>query len=333
MKRIDNRKPLATAVHIALLAAAPCGAVLAQEQQVREALIDEVVVSARKRDETMLEVPMNIANIGKDEIFKRNLIKKEDFYRTVAGAASPGGQLILRGLSGGNNSAPNTTSVFTDDIPYDFSDLFDVERVEVLRGPQGTLYGSNAIGGTVRVITNKPNLSDMEVFASTVVTDEHNRPGAGSRFYGGLNVPLINDELAFRLVGSYGSTDGKIYNAYTDKNGEESNSFIRAQLMWQPTDELNVNLSYINEEKRSKGWSYADRSQPGYYYEATLTENSDADYGYDVSLSFPECTGERPECRLGAPLSDQSSKFSVWELLDPRRQDRDEVFALRVEKN
>lgn len=319
-------------MQIALLAAVPHGAVLAQDGQV-QGMIDEVVVSARKRDETLIEVPMNIANIGKEEILKRNLIKKEEFYRSVAGAASPRGELILRGLSGGNSTAPGTTSTFTDDIPYNFSDLYDVDRVEVLRGPQGTLFGSNAIGGTVRVITNKPNLSEMEVFGSTVVTDEHNRPGTGSRFYGGLNVPLIEDQLALRVVGNYGSRDGKIYNASSDSNGEASDRFIRAQLLWQPTDDLNVNLLYINEEKRSKGYAYADRSQPGYYYEASLIENPDAKYGYDVSLSFPECTGERPECRSGAPLSGHNSKFSVWESMDPRREDRFDVFSLRAEKS
>src|SRR5690606_2779086 len=136
---------------------------LAQDSEADDLLIDEVIVTARKRNETIVEIPMNISAVGAEEILKRNLIKKEDIYRTVAGAASPRGELILRGLSGGNDATPGTSSTFTDDIPFDFSDLFDVERVEVLRGPQGTLYGSNAIGGTVRIITNKPNLNELQL--------------------------------------------------------------------------------------------------------------------------------------------------------------------------
>jgi outer membrane receptor protein involved in Fe transport len=276
----------------------------------------------------------SLYGLGVEEILKRNLIKKEDVFRTIAGAAAPRGELILRGLSGGNDATPQTTSTFTDDIPYDFSDLFDVERVEVLRGPQGTLYGSNAIGGTVRVITKKPNLTDLEVLGSTVITTEHNRPGTGSRVYAGLNVPLVQDELAVRVVGSYGSQEGKILNTQTGASGQDTDHFVRAQLMWQATDELNVNLSFINEKTDTSGYEYADRSQPGYYYEAILSENPAAPYGYDVTLAFPECTGERPECRLGAPISgNHDPKFAVWETLDPWAEDRFNVFALRVAKD
>src|SRR5690606_33776557 len=124
---------------------------------------------------------------------------------------------------------------------------------EVLRGPQGTLYGSNAIGGTVRIITNKPNLNELEFLGSTVITSEHNRPGTGSRIYAGVNVPLVQDELAFRVVGSYGSRDGKILNTFTGSTGEDTDHFARAQLMWQPTDELNLNLSFINEKAETRG--------------------------------------------------------------------------------
>src|SRR5690606_33274532 len=82
------------------------------------------------------------------------------------------------------------------------------------------------------------------------------------------------------------------------------------------------------------GYEYADRSQPGYYYEAVLTENPAAPYGYDVSLTFPSCTGERPECRLGAPISgSHNPKFAVWETLDPWEEERFNVWPLRVEKD
>jgi iron complex outermembrane recepter protein len=328
------KRPITAAVQIALLAATPTGAVLGQDRQADKLLIDEVIVTARKRNETLVEVPMNISAVPSEQILKRNLIKKEDLLRTIAGAASPRGELILRGLSGGNDSTPNTTSTFTDDIPYDFSDLFDVERVEVLRGPQGTLYGSNAIGGTVRIITKKPNLTELELLGSTVVTTEHNRPGTGSRVYAGVNVPLIQDTLGFRIVGSYGSREGKILNTFSGSTGKESDHFVRAQLMWEPSDEWNINLSFINEDISETGYEYADRSLPGYYYEAVLSENPAAPYGYDVSLAFPECTGERPECRLGAPITgSHDPKFSVWETLDPWSENRYNVYALRVAKD
>ena len=335
MKRIRN--PISSAVQIALLAGAPVTASIAQDNALDELAIDEIVVTARKREETLVEIPMNIATVNAEEILARNLLQKEDVYRTVAGAAAPRGELILRGLSGGNDSTPETTSVFTDDILYDTSDLFDVERIEVLRGPQGTLYGSNAIGGTVRIITKKPVMNEVEVLGAGIMTSEENRSGVGTRLYAGLNVPLVENRLAARIVGSYGSADGKIMNTFTGTAGKESDHYVRAQLSWLPAEEWDVNLTYVNQKEEKSGYEWADRSQPGYYYEAVLTENPLATYGYDVSLSFPECANpeaERPECRTGAPISgSHDPKFSVWETIDPWEDDEYNVFAIRVAKD
>lgn len=330
------RNSVSAAVQIALLTSAPGAIALAQDSvgDVAEIAMDEIVVTSRKREETLIEVPMNIATVNAEEILARNLFKKEDMYRTVAGGASPRGELILRGLSGGNDSTPNTTSAWTDDIPYEQSDLFDVARVEVLRGPQGTLYGSNAIGGTVRVITNKPDFNEVSVFGATVVSDESNRPGTGTRMYAGVNVPF-SDTVAMRIAGSYGSRDGKIMNTFSGTSGKDKDHFVRAQLAFQPSDDWSVNLTYINDREESSGYGYADRSQPGYYYEAVLTENPAATYGYDVSLTFPSCpnaTDERPACRTGGPIANgHDPKFSVWETLDPWDDNEISVFGIRVE--
>ncbi|WP_082990159.1 TonB-dependent receptor [Woeseia oceani] len=327
------RNPISAAVQIALLATAPASITFAQNSEAGDLTIDEIIVTSRKREESLVEVPMNIATVNEQEILARNLFKKEDIYRTVAGAASPRGQLILRGLSGGNDSTPDTTSAWTDDIPYDSSDLFDVQRVEVLRGPQGTLFGSNAIGGTVRIITNKPDFEKFEVFGATVIGDEVNRSGTATRVYAGVNFP-ISDTVAARVIGSYGQKDGKIRNTYTNSDGRNEDHFLRAQLMFQPSDDWNINLTFINDREQTSGYEYADRSTPGYYYEAELTENPAATYGYDVTLSFPDCpnaTDERPACRTGGPVD--NAKFSVWETLDPWTDDEKNVFSVRVAKD
>ncbi|WP_321389795.1 TonB-dependent receptor [Emcibacter sp.] len=304
-----------------------------QESDESEAYaFEEIIVTSRKKQELLTEVPMNIAVVGSTEILKRNLINKEDFFRTVAGAASPQGELILRGLSGGNDSTPGTTSTYTDGIPFDFSDLYDVERVEVLRGPQGTLWGSNAIGGTVQVITNKPNLAETEVFGATMFSSEKNRDGIGVRGYAGFNLPLIDDKLALRVTGSAHSQQGKIYNTHTGTSGDENGHFIRAQVMYQASDDLNVNLTYVNMKNHDSTRAAADRSQPGYYYEAILTANPAADYGYDVELAFPECTGERTECR-GGQLDGHNPKFSIWELMDPYEEEKTNLVSLAITKD
>jgi len=340
------RNPVSIAVQVALLATAPATMAVAQDTGADDLYIDEIIVTSRKRNETLVEVPMNIATVDSQEILARNLLTKEDVFRTIAGAAAPRGQLILRGLSGGNDSTPDTTSVWTDDIPFDTSDLFDVERIEVLRGPQGTLYGSNAIGGTVRIITKKPVMNDVEAFGAGVMNTEANRSGVGTRVYAGVNIPIIEDTLAARIIGSYGSRDGKIMNTFTGTPGRESDSFLRAQVLWEPTDEWSLNFSFMYEQVSDSGYDWADRSQPGYYYEAVLTENPLATYGYDVIIpgiydwpntDFPTCpnpTDERPACRLGGQISSgHDPKFSVWETIDPYEDENIGVYAVRIAKD
>lgn len=339
---MSNKTHLKDVIHSILMSsvaygacAAVCMPVHAQDEpeQSEELTLEEVYVTARKRQELLVEIPMNIAVVGDVEIEKRNLINKEDVYRTIAGAASPRGQLILRGLAGSNDSTPNTTTTFTDGIPFNFSNLYDVERVEVLRGPQGTLWGSNAIGGTVQVITNRPNTEKVEVGASTIFNSEKNRPGIGVRGSAFLNMPLIEDTLALRVTGSAWSREGKILNTFTGTSGKEKDHFIRAQLLWQPNEDTNVNLSFINARDYSSARTAADRSQPEYYYDAILTANPDADYGYDVSLDFPGCPAgvERTGCR-GGQLNGHDPKFAIWELMDPFAKNKTNLVSLNVEK-
>jgi outer membrane receptor protein involved in Fe transport len=310
--------------------------VLAQDDtKISEEMDIEVVyVTARKRQELFVEIPMNIAVVGAAEIEARNLIDKEDVFRTIAGAASPRGQLILRGLAGSNDSTPDTTTTFTDGIPFDFSNLYDVERVEVLRGPQGTLWGSNAIGGTVQVITKRPNTALMEVGSNIQFTSEKNRPGTAVRGSAMLNMPIIEDTLALRLTGSAWSREGKILNTFTGDSGKESGHFVRAQLLWEVSDETRINLAYFNTRDYLSAREAADRSQPEYYYDAVLTANPDADYGYDVYLDFPSCPAgvERTGCR-GGQLNGHDPKFAIWELMDPFEEWTTNLIALNIEKD
>ncbi|GHF13975.1 hypothetical protein GCM10017044_05080 [Kordiimonas sediminis] len=325
------KKLLLGSVAAGVLAAPNAPVMAAEEEEV--ASLEEIYVTARKRQELIVEVPMNIAAVGETEILKRNLVTKEEIFRSVAGAASPRGELILRGLAGGNDSTPGTTSTFTDGIPYDFSNLYDIERVEVLRGPQGTLYGSNAIGGTVRVITKKPNLNEMEIGGSALFLSEKNRPGVGVRGSGYVNIPVVEDKLAFRVTGSAAKENGKILNTYTNNTGTNEDHFIRAQALWAPNEDTKVNLSFVNSREYSSTRSDADRSTPDYYYEAILTANPDAKYGYDVAFDFPSCPEgtERSECR-GGQLNGHDPKFAVWQIMDPFVKTTSNLVVLNVEK-
>lgn len=162
--------------------------------------LEEVIVTARRRAENILEVPMSISAISEVEMQKRNIQFVGDLFRTLPGGASPGGNLILRGLSGGNDeTAPGTTTTFTDDIPYDFAYMNDIDRVEVLRGPQGTLYGSNAIGGTIHIISNKPKLDEWELFGTVNYSREGSVATPDTDLSLGINIPLIENRMAMGI--------------------------------------------------------------------------------------------------------------------------------------
>ncbi|MCR8922362.1 TonB-dependent receptor [Dasania sp. GY-MA-18] len=322
-----NAPKLTTAIRAVIAGSlvATGGASLPSFAEDKKMQLEEVIVSARKRDETLIEVPMNISTIGQAEIQKRNLINKEDFFRTVAGGATTGSQLILRGLSGGNDSSPGTTSTFYDGVPFDFGDLYDTERVEVLRGPQGTLWGSNAIGGTVQVITNKPSTEAFEIFGSIQVSKEKNVEGTGNRAYLGVNVPL-SDDVAMRIVANASYEPGKIENAATGNTGYEEDSWLRAQLLWNISEEAQLIVGYTHSEEYTEGYEYADASAPANYYTAELTPNPAAMSGYDVAIDYYggscEAGQSRPDCRQPSTLGrGQPDKFTIWERVDEWEED------------
>ena len=123
--------------------------------------VEEVIVTANKKEQNVQDIPMNITVISEQTLSDRGIATPEDYLRTLAGVSTPGGSqnFTFRGLNTATaQRGSGTTSVFIDEIGGSMTNLFDVERVEVLRGPQGTLYGSNAIGGTIRYIVNKLSL-------------------------------------------------------------------------------------------------------------------------------------------------------------------------------
>ncbi|QSX36341.1 TonB-dependent receptor [Shewanella sedimentimangrovi] len=329
------RVSLVCSAILATLTTVPVSAI-AEESAENTTSIEKVTVTARRKTETLVEIPMAISSVSAMEIADRNYTSATDLYRTLAGAAMPRGQLILRGLSGGNSTTPDTTTTFVDDVPYDFTNLSDVERVEVLRGPQGTLYGSNAIGGTVRIITKKPVLDEFELFGSVQAGSEKDVDGYDSNISLGINMPLIDGKLALRVNGNLGHDQRPLVNVNTGLQSDADSGFVRSQLLWKATDDLNVIFGFARVEFDSRGNTLGDTSQPGYYYDYSLSENPDAAYGYDVDVFEVECPdgASRPQCRLGtAPRAKGGvpERYQIWERLDPWYKETDNLFTLNIQ--
>ena len=331
---IINKKSL---IYMAIIASLSVHNVAYSAEESSEAeaksAVERIEVTARRKSETILEIPMAISSISAMDIADRNYTQAEDLYRTLAGAALPGDELILRGLSGGNSVTPGTTATFVDDIPFDFTNLSDIERIEVLRGPQGTLYGSNAIGGTVRIITKKPKLDEFELFGSIIAGGEKDIAGYDSNMSLGINVPLIDNTLALRVNGNLAHDQRGYVNVNTGVQSDEDNSFIRSQLLWQISDGIDLTLGYSNVKNADRGQTQGDRSQPEYYWDYSLTENPDANHGYDVDFFQVDCPqgSERPACLMGtAPraLDGVPTKFQIWEALDPWSDEETDLLTL-----
>ncbi len=217
-------------VRLAVLGAvAHSGLAAAQVADDSSAQLDEVVVTANYRGENLQSVGASIGVLGGAELEKRNITEFMDISRNVPGLnvidAGPGQKTIfIRGLVGAGES---TVGLYYDGMPTTGSGesaaaaagrqtdlyVFDADRVEVLRGPQSTLYGSSALAGVVRVITKQADLSRAE--SKVVLDGSTTAHGAASyAIKGMINMPVIDDRLAVRLVGYKAHDGGFIDNSY-----------------------------------------------------------------------------------------------------------------------
>src|SRR5207302_886590 len=194
------------------------------EEEKKPKVTEEMVVTARKREETVQEIPESVAAPTESELRDRGAQTLEDVAANVAGFTvqnlGPGqSQVAMRGVSSGQiardqpgvkeqvgvylDESVISMSLFTPDL-----DLFDVNRVEVLRGPQGTLFGAGSESGTVRYITNQPKLGTTEWFGELDgSTIQHGNQGGNVKF--GFNAPL-GEIAAVRVSAYYDALGGYI---------------------------------------------------------------------------------------------------------------------------
>jgi len=221
-----------------------------------EGQLQQIVVTAQKRTELIQNVPISIVAIGSDELRKQNITSVDDLGLVVPGLVvqDDGTQrrITLRGV--GNLSAQDYGSmvgVYLDDADVTSTGsaqlnlgTYDLQRVEVLRGPQGTLYGDGSMGGTVRFITNSPVLDAFQMQAD--VASMWTVDGAPSqRVQSVLNLPLVTDKLALRIAGQFNHDGGWMDQPAAmlkDINYEDTTD-VRAELLWQPTEQLAVQLT------------------------------------------------------------------------------------------
>jgi iron complex outermembrane receptor protein len=239
---------------------------------------NEIVVTASRRNEKVQNVPGTVTAISGEQLQKQGVQSFRDYVTLVPGlsqrdSGAPGfGTIIIRGLNSGPQQLTSTAAMYIDDAPFTASgylsatavltpdpDIADLSQLEVLKGPQGTLFGANSLGGIVRIVTNHPDVNAFSGFAqaegSTV-----DGGGQGYAVRGTLNVPIIEGTLAVRANGVYrrlpGWTDNvglniKDANTSTIKGG-------RFGVRFTPTENLTLDASVLIEDIDNNGGTAQD---------------------------------------------------------------------------
>jgi iron complex outermembrane recepter protein len=269
--------------------------------------LEEIVVTAERRVGTVQSTPISITAISGDELQAQGITSASEVGAETPGISEhnsgPGQtEYEMRGISSAGGTSP-TVGFYLDDVPLTPAaqslegkvvidpNLYDLNRVEVLRGPQGTLYGSGSMGGTIRLITNQPDTHEFGASGQITGSDTWDGgPNYGANVM--VNIPLINDQLAVRIVGTDTYTSGWIDRIvlnpfplptaggfargnvlaapvvadHHDVNWERLEG-VRGSVLWQPVDGLSVSPTVMYQEITQGGPNYVD-VPPGVSYEA-----------------------------------------------------------------
>jgi iron complex outermembrane receptor protein len=232
--------------------------------------IDEVVVTAQKREQNLMDVPISISVVSGEALNNADIQNLRDLSFSVPNLwvteFSPGNQVVsIRGV-GNRQGSSSTVGIYMDDIPTSSNawasldlHIVDLQRVEVLKGPQGTLYGQGSLGGTIRYITVDPSFEGVE--GSFELSGYNTHKGGGSEeLKGVINIPVIDDVLAFRVSGTYNNESGWIDQPLAglqDINDSELSN-IRIKGLWQPAEALTIESTVIRHRHNFGGNPYAN---------------------------------------------------------------------------
>jgi iron complex outermembrane receptor protein len=270
-----SRKILSLAITATLTL--PLAPVMAQQSGNQATVLEEVLVTARKRSETIQDVPFSIAARTEQYMRESGITSLEDVSRTVASFSvqnlGPGqSQVAIRGASAGQvvrdqpgvkeqvgvylDESVISLSLFTPDI-----DLFDMNRVEVLRGPQGTLYGSGSLSGTVRYITNQPDPTAASGgWEGNLNTIDSGGNGGYMKTF--MNQPF-SDNTAMRITAWYNDTPGWISAHQPDgsikRNVNDGQTYgARVAFRIDATDKFSITPRLIYQKVETNGWNRQD---------------------------------------------------------------------------
>lgn len=296
--------------------------------QIAAAQVDEIIVTATKTEKSLQDIPISVTAFSADSLDNAAVTNIESLQFTVPGlnittGASSGFQSSIRmrgvGTSGTNIGFEGSVGLFVDGIyrpraGTSLGDFADVERIEVLRGPQGTLFGRNTTAGAISVITKKPEFNEFNGSAR-VTLGSHNR----AQLRGILNVPLVDDQLAARFSADFNKRDGfleNIIDGVEDINDRDRLN-LKGQLYMEPTDDIEARF-IINYFTADEGCCGAVTFRNGGFINAG-NAGALAPFGIPGPIAVDESQQEDFLTARDQPTREEQDEFSVqfdfgWEL-------------------
>ena len=297
MKPVTSKKLVKSVIALAIVNACISQSAIAAEEKNTKATdkIERIMVTANRHSQDLQEVSSSITALGADDVERAGIIDITGLQQVVPGlkVGSSGGEVrpAMRGARtnevgvAGTGIAEQIVGIFQDGIyvpttTAGMGAFVDIERIEVLRGPQGTLYGRNTFAGSINVITNRPNMDEVEGNIK-ITTGSYNR----SAYEGVLNIPLA-DNLATRIVVASDRHDGFIENHViagpSDDLREKNSFYARSITRYEPSDSFNATfrLDYSKKDANSEAiWGYQQIA--GY----SLTETSPGVYNPNATVT------------------------------------------------
>lgn len=232
-----------------------------------DARLEEVIVTAQKRSERLIDVPVSITAVSDETLTKENLVSITDFFSRIPNLQFSGNRtnlIALRGVTTGGSNSP-TIALLIDDVQFgatisgglgnsrfpDF-DPSTLERIEVLRGPQGTLYGAASLGGLLKYVTKQPATDDFSArIEAGMSTVSDGKSGWNAR--GTVNLPLFSERAALLVSGFNREDPAWMDNVRAGFVADDVNIARtyggRAAFLWKPIDDLSITLSALRQKR------------------------------------------------------------------------------------
>ncbi len=305
--------------------------------------IEEIIVTAQKRETRLQDTAIAISTLSADTIEKRGLDSMGDYLSTIPGVTiqdrgAGANSITMRGISAGPQTERTAVGVYFGESsisgmsngPNTVSSdprMVDIERVEVLKGPQGTLYGADSMGGIVRIIPKAPNLEQLEGAVGVQYSTTGELGGNNHQIQGVFNLPLIESQLALRGVAYRFENSGYVENiagSYTgdatpiadliakyggvavddDEVGSDETTGLRLAALWQPIDTLSIKLSHTWQEITQDGSRDTYLGLPGKFQQIKVQPWPNSTIGTTGNGIAPEPEGMNEEVNITSLVLD-----------------------------